>query len=153
MGFQRAIFVPGRGVPETLESIRFTPLPQRTVPAIGAAAAHPFARLEVYRGDLYGEPVGQMLRSFSTIDRAATEFAGMESLVVPPQRSVVVLVHDSTTGWQIEFRSVLTDAKGSTFRRTVTIDEYATVRETLVGAAGRPDVGPRDVRSSVPSMH
>ena len=133
MSSQMAIFVPGYGVPEAIRSIRFIPKPDPiglVDPTCTSPPQNP-ATLEVWQGDLYGEPTKERLTTFSTSDRMETVYANGEMPVVAAGKSAVAVIHDPPSGHELEFRSEFTDQQGNTVRRTVTLDNYGTARETL----------------------
>lgn len=133
MNPQKAIFVPGHAVPEAIRSIRFIPGldpvdpsdTTRTIPAENPVT------LEVWRGDLYGEPTIEQLTTFSTSDRTATVYADHEMPVVEPGKSAVAILHDPPSRWEVEFQSELIDLYGRSTKRTVILDNYGTSRETF----------------------
>jgi len=133
MSSQMAIFVPGYGAPEAIRSIRFIPKPDSIGEADPTCTSPPqnSATLEVWQGDLYGEPTKERLTTFSTSDRTETVYATGEMPIVAPGKSAVAVVHDPPSGHELEFRSEFTDQQGNTVRRTVTLDNYGTARETL----------------------
>jgi hypothetical protein len=135
MTHQKAIFVPGHGVPEAVRSVRFVP---RKAPAGGPnvfpdrpSATAPPPVVEIWPGDLYGEPGDRMLTSFSTSERTETVFPEDGMPVVPPGKSLVAVIREPPAGWEVEFYSTFTDRGGKTVPRTVTIDNYGTAHESL----------------------
>jgi hypothetical protein len=130
MSSQKAIFLPGYGVTEAIRSIRFNP----NLAAVGRAepslASLP-ATLEVWQGDRYGEPIKELLTTFSTSDRKATVYADGEMPLVRPSKSAVAIVHDAPDGYEIEFESEFIDPLHRAVRRTVTLDDHGTTRESL----------------------
>jgi hypothetical protein len=134
MNSQKAIFVPGGGVPEAIRSIRFV---AKNEPASGLDSTPPVpaqqsVRLEVWEGDLYGGASKRMLTHFST-PVTQTVFAGSEMPIVLPGTSIVVNVCDAPSGWEVEFQSEFSDQQGRTVKRTLILDDYGTARETLSG--------------------
>jgi hypothetical protein len=128
-----AIFVPGYGVPEAIRSIRFIPKPDpigHVDPTCTPPPQKP-ATLEVWQGDLYGEPTKERLTTFSTSDRTETVYANGEMPVVAAGKSAVAVIHDPPSRHELEFQSEFTDQQGNTVRRTVTLDNYGTACETI----------------------
>jgi hypothetical protein len=133
MSSQMAIFVPGHGVPEAIRSIRFIPKhdPMGQVDPTRKSPSQKPATLEVWQGDVYGEPTKDSLTSFSASDRMETVFANGELPVVSPGKSAVAVVHDASSGCEVEFQSEFTDRQGNIIGRTVTLDDFGTACETL----------------------
>ena len=133
MTSQKAIFVPGYGVTEAIRSIRLIP----KLDSVGQAEPRPASSpqdsvtLEVWQGDRYGEPIKELLTAFSTADRMATVYADGEMPLVRPSKSAVAIVHDALDGFEIEFQSEFIDPQDRAVRRTVTLDNHGTARESL----------------------
>lgn len=132
MSAQKAIFVPGYGVPEAIRSIRFLPRldsPGQFDRTRTSPPQTPMS-LEVWQGDLYGEPTKEMLTTFSTSDRTETVYADGEMPLVLPGKSAVAVVHDTPSGWEVEFQSEFIDREGNAMSRTVILDNHGTARES-----------------------
>jgi hypothetical protein len=133
MSSQKAIFVPGYGVPESIRSVRFVPkLDPIASEDPKRALSHDSPTLEVWQGDLYGEPTMELMTTFSTSDRMATVYADGEMPFVRPGKSAVAFVHDAPDGYEIEFQSEFIDPQENTVSRTVTLDNHGTARESLL---------------------
>jgi hypothetical protein len=133
MSLQKVIFLPGYGVTEAIRSIRFVGKPnsvdqEKPRPALWPQSP---ARVEVWQGDRYGEPIKELLTEFSTSDRIATVYADGEMPLVRANKSAVALVHGGPDGFEIEFESEFSDPQDRTVRRTVTLDNYGTSLESL----------------------
>lgn len=133
MSSQKAIFLPGYGVTEAIRSIRFVPKLDSIGQREPRSASSPpnSATLEVWQGDRYGEPIKELLTTFSTSDRMATVYADGEMPLVRPSKSAVAIVHDASEGYEIEFESEFIDPQDRAVRRTVTLDDHGTTRESL----------------------
>jgi hypothetical protein len=130
---QKAIFVPGHGVPEAIRSIRFIPkfdlLGQ--VDSTSTSPRQDTVTIEVWQGDRCGEPTKEMLTTLSTSERMELTYSNGEMPVVSPDKSAVAVVSGFSSGWEVEFQSEFTDPQGNTVARTVTLDNYGTACETL----------------------
>jgi hypothetical protein len=137
MTSQRAIFVPGHERPETISGVRFIPQTTLAVSACGAPSRQgmpaPPSTVEIWLGDFYGDPTGEMLTSRSASDRTEFVFSENARPVVPPERSLVVVIRDPTASWNVEVDSVLKDDSGNVLARRVTIDNFGTARKSLNG--------------------
>lgn len=163
MSLQKILFVPGYGVTEAIRSIRLVPKPASVEQEQPGAVPwpHSSARVEVWQGDRYGEPTKELLTAFSASDQMATVYADGEMPLVRPSKSAVALVHDGPEGFEIEFESEFSDPQKRTVRRTVTLDNYGTTRESLCdlksfaplkSIAFRRDGDPRPTRSVAHSL-
>jgi len=113
----------GYGVPESIRSVRFVPkLDPIASEDPKRALSHDSPTLEVWQGDLYGEPTMELMTTFSTSDRMATVYADGEMPFVRPGKSAVAFVHDAPDGYEIEFQSEFIDPQENTVSRTVTLD-------------------------------
>jgi hypothetical protein len=132
MSSQKALFVPGYGVPESIRSIRFIPKlnpiakndPRRALPTDSL-------KLDLWQGDLSGEPTQELRITFSTSDRMATVYSDGAMPFVRPGKSAVAFVYGALDGYEIEFQSEFINPQDNTVRRTVTLDDHGTTRESL----------------------
>jgi hypothetical protein len=133
MNSRNAIFVPGYGVTEAIRSVRLIPKLNSIGPDEPRTASSPptSATLEFWQGDLFGEPTKELLTTFSTSDRMATVYADGEMPLVRPRKTAVAIVRDAPDLYEIEFESEFIDPQDRTVRRTVTFDNYGTMRESL----------------------
>ena len=133
MSSQKAIFVPGYGVTEAIRSIRFIPKLHSVGPEEPQLASSPqnSAMIEVWQGDRYGELTKELLTTFSAAVRIATVYADREMPLVRPSKSAVAIVHDAPGGYEIEFQTEFIDPQDRAVRRTVTLDDHGTTRESL----------------------
>jgi hypothetical protein len=133
MSSQKAIFVPGYGVTEAIRSIRFIPKLHSVGPEEPQLAPSPqnSAMIEVWQGDRYGELTKELLTTFSAAVRIATVYADREMPLVRPSKSAVAIVHDAPGGYEIEFQTEFIDPQDRAVRRTVTLDDHGTTRESL----------------------
>ncbi len=133
MNHQRAILVPGHGLPEGVRAMRFIPQTMGAGSANGSLSqpgtpASP-SIVEIWLGDFYGNPTGEMLTSRTVSDRTEFVFPENEMPVVPPERSLVAVIRDPPARWDVEFDTTFTDHSGKTASRQVTIDSFGTARE------------------------
>jgi hypothetical protein len=133
MSSQKAIFVPGYGVTEAIRSIRLIPKVDSIGPAEPgpASSSQDSVTLEVWQGDRYGEPIKELLTAFSTSDRMATVYADGEMPLVRPSKSAVAIIRNAPDGYEIQFESEFIDPQDRAVRRTVTLDNNGTSRESL----------------------
>ena len=128
---QRAIFVPGHGVPESVRAVRFVANP----PLADETAQFPEQErptcsfLEVWGGNYYGDLEGPMLANRSVDRETEFVFAENEWPIIPAERSLVVIIRDPPVRWAVEVDSVFRNGEGRIVKRQVRIDNFGTARE------------------------
>lgn len=142
----RAIYVPGHGLPESVRAVRFVNRSPDAEPINGHASRSgppdPATTIEVVPGNYYGDLDGSPVASRSVTDRAEIVFSETEAPRIEPERSLVVLVHNSPQRWEVEFESVVAPASGRTGFFRITIDNFGTAREALPGRPSAANVEP-----------
>ena len=135
MHSQKAIFVPGHGVPEVIRSVRLMAKLEssRRVVANAESPQSVPAELELWHGDFYGWHPGENPKKNSTPARIPAVFAEGNLPVIAPGKSMVAVVRHCPNGWEVEIESEFTNRRGELVQRTVTFDDWGTARERLSG--------------------
>jgi hypothetical protein len=131
---QRAIFVPGHRVPESVRSVRFVAPSKPTDAAALVSRPEQSGRsmIEVWGGNYYGDLEGPMLAS-RVVDRE-TEFVFAESEwpVILAERALVVIIREPPARWTIEIDCSFREGEGRIANRRVRIDNFGTACEIPV---------------------
>ncbi len=126
---QRAIFIPVHGVPEVIDEIRFISMERTADPNASSNLPAPSARVELWRGDLYGEPVDEIPMSLPISDGAKAVFPDRDRPIVVPGESLIARLYGCPTEWRILFKSRFHDRQGKAVERIVVLDNYGTRSE------------------------
>jgi hypothetical protein len=134
MSPQRAILVPGHGVPETIRRVRFHRNAAREEAAVGALDSESGSlpsTVELWAGNYYGDPEGLMLASRAATGEIEFVFSENEPPVIPPERSLTAIIRDPPPCWVMEIESEFKTTDGTDVTRRMCIDNFGTARESL----------------------